>query len=411
MPRRRSTGVRLYQRGRVWWTQYYDARNVRHDISTKCRDWDAALARAQQIERDAVNPGAAKQGAATVGVACGLYLENKQKLVAREKRSVESLEFFQTKITNVLRVLGPDRRLVDLLPAHLDAYVEAREQHKGARGEKSKVTAHTIKKELTAFRQALELAKREGLFAGEIVPLFPKDLTAEYVPVDRALDRGEVSRLVNALLPSPVGDAHRPRKDGDRAARIAFLVATAARWSGSERFTEEDFAYDLRWVRLRETKTKAADRIVPIVTPEQRALLEFALRHASGGAGDMFRPWDSVNRDFANACERAKIDRCSPNDLRRTMALWLRAAGASPDVVGTILGHTTSRMVELVYARLARRPEELRRLLQSQLRLDQDCSAIAAERTRSAAFDASGALAIASQVLDIQVTARKQGAL
>lgn len=56
-----------------------------HDVATKCRDWDAALARAQQIERDAVNPGAAKQGAATVGVACGLYLENKQKLVAREK--------------------------------------------------------------------------------------------------------------------------------------------------------------------------------------------------------------------------------------------------------------------------------------------------------------------------------------
>jgi integrase len=87
----------------------------------------------------------------------------------------------------------------------------------------------------------------------------------------------------------------------------------------------------------------------------------------AGGVDALFRPWDSVNRDFVRACERARIERCSPNDLRRTLALWLRAGGASPDVVGMILGHTTSRMVETVYARLARRPEAVRRLLEAQL--------------------------------------------
>lgn len=404
--RRRNSGTRLYQRGRIWWTQYYDPEGRRHDVSTKCRDRDAALEVATRIERDGANPKASAQNAATVGDACQLYLKNKRRLITRDKRSAESLEFFETKIGNVERILQKDGpvRLVDLLPKHLDAYVEAREQEPGAAAG-STVSAHTIKKELVAFRQALELMKREGLFDGEVNPLFPADHTAEYEPRDRALDRDELSRLIQALLPVP-GEQHRPLADGDRAARVAFLVATAARWSGSERCMRADVAPDLSWVRLRETKTKAAERVVPIVTAEQKVLLDFAVRNA-GGTDRLFRPWDSKSRDFVRACERARIERCSPNDLRRTMATWMRAAGASPDVIGMVMGHTTARMVETVYARLARRPQEVRRLLEAQLKLGEDCSVFAAERARSAAFGAPGALALTSQVLNIQVNARK----
>lgn len=404
--RRRKSSERLYLRGRIWWTQYYDPAGKRHDVSTKCRDWEAAREVAARLERDGANPQAATQNAATVGDACQLYLKTKRKLVTRDKRSAESLEFFETKIGNVERILQKDAplRLVDLLPRHLDAYVEAREDDPGAAAG-SKVSAHTIKKELVAFRQALELMARAGLYAGDIDRLFPADHTAEYEPRDRALDRDEVSRLVLALLPTP-GEQHRPLADGDRAARVAFLVATAARWSGSERCMRADVAEDRSWVRLRETKTAAAERVVPIVTADQKALLGFAMRHAGGKNALLFRPWDSVNRDLVRACERAKIDRCSPNDLRRTMATWMRAAGASPDVIGMVLGHTSARMVEKVYARLSRRPEEVRRLLETQLALGPDCSAIAAKQTHSAALGAPGALVLAAQVIDIQASAR-----
>lgn len=401
--RRRNSNERLYLRGRVWWTWGYDSKGERYDVSTKCRDRAAGVVHATEIERSAANPTAAAQAGATVGDACQLYLRNKRKLVAREKRSVESLEFFETKIGNVERILQRDGpvRLVDLTPTHLDAYVEARETEPGARTN-SKVSAHTIKKELVAFRQALELAKREGIFAGEIEPLFPTDHTAEYEPRDRALDRREVTILIRALLPDPNDVFRKSLLDGDRAARIAFLVATAARWSGSERCMRADVAPDLSWVRLRETKTRAAERTVPIVTPEQKALLRFAVEHGAGENGRLFRPWDSKSRDLVAACRRGGIPRCSPNDLRRTLAIWLRAAKVPAEVVGMILGHTTARMVETVYARLARRPQDMRRLIESHLELDQNCSAFAAIQAHSAALGAPGALSLVTQVLDIQ---------
>ena len=53
------------------------------------------------------------------------------------------------------------------------------------------------------------------------------------------------------------------------------------------------------------------------------------------------------------ACARAGIERCSPNDLRRTCATWLRAAGVAPDLIAPVMGHADTRMVERVYGRLS----------------------------------------------------------
>jgi integrase len=42
----------------------------------------------------------------------------------------------------------------------------------------------------------------------------------------------------------------------------------------------------------------------------------------------------------------------SPNDLRRSAATWLVERGAPSNLVGSLLGHTSSRMVERVYGRV-----------------------------------------------------------
>ena len=42
----------------------------------------------------------------------------------------------------------------------------------------------------------------------------------------------------------------------------------------------------------------------------------------------------------------------TPNDLRRTFASWLKQRGVDSMIVARLLGHTTSRMVELVYGHL-----------------------------------------------------------
>jgi integrase len=68
--------------------------------------------------------------------------------------------------------------------------------------------------------------------------------------------------------------------------------------------------------------------------------------------------WHNVRRDLAQACDRARIERVSPNDLRRTFASWLKQAECDSLAVAKLLGHTSSRMVELVYGHLDQRALE-----------------------------------------------------
>ena len=53
-------------------------------------------------------------------------------------------------------------------------------------------------------------------------------------------------------------------------------------------------------------------RATPIVSPEQRSLMKYALDHAQGVDGSLFLPWQNVRRDLAQACDRAAIEPCTP---------------------------------------------------------------------------------------------------
>ena len=53
---------------------------------------------------------------------------------------------------------------------------------------------------------------------------------------------------------------------------------------------------------------------------------------------------------------RLRIERVSPNDLRRTFASWLKQASVDSFVVAQLLGHSSSRMVEMVYYRYSFEP-------------------------------------------------------
>jgi excisionase family DNA binding protein len=55
---------------------------------------------------------------------------------------------------------------------------------------------------------------------------------------------------------------------------------------------------------------------------------------------------------YLRQLERGPIPRVSPNDLRRTLATWLRQAGVEPQLIGAMLRHTDSRLVERVYGRI-----------------------------------------------------------
>lgn len=192
----------------------------------------------------------------------------------------------------------------DLTPADVDSYISRRRSEE--------VSDHTIAKELVTLRAALRLAKRAGLWLGEIDALLPAGFAPEYRPRTRALSSEELGQLL-AMLPTA------------RAAQVALIVATSACWSEAVRARRDDVQLESGWVHIRGTKRAARDRRIAVRHPALGSLLLYALKHAPG-QDELFPRWSNVRRDLLLACAQAGIEKCSPNDLRRTYAKWMRLA-------------------------------------------------------------------------------------
>lgn len=326
---------RLYKRGDSpnWYTTI-DGRGV----STGCRDKRAAEARSIQLERAAFAPRAAPD-APTLAAA----LERAVADRVQRGRADGTLHMWRIKAGQLLRVLGAETPLPDIDATALDRYVETRHEEGAA--------AATIAKEVGCLAVALRIALRRGEITKDPRAILPVELHRESKPRTRALSPEELRLLLADLLDDKL--PQRRRSMAERAGQVAFIVATSARWGEAERARREDVAGD--YVLLRGTKTAGAARTVPIL-PTTAPLLRIALEH--GGEGLLFSPWGNVRRDLHEACERVGIPPCSPNDLRRTTATWLRNAGVAPQLIAVVLGHRDARMVERVYGRMS--PEALR---------------------------------------------------
>lgn len=290
--------------------------------STGQRDRRAAERVAAQLERGYAEPPAART---TLPEA----FEQLFEACRVRGRADGTIGMYSRCARHLLRLLGAERPLADLDAAAVDDYISARVDEGASR--------HTIGKELTTLRRTLKIARRRGQFPRSLDEVMPEQWSTGYKPRERALTQEEAGKLLGALRPH-------------RAAHVAFILATGARWGESTRARREDVDLAGRRVYLRGTKTELARRTVPIVAFAGE-LLGRALSGAED-AGQLFRPWSNVRHDLARACVRAGIAPVTPNDLRRTCSTWLRGAGVPPDLVGAFLGHADSRMVERVYGRL-----------------------------------------------------------
>jgi integrase len=346
--------VRIFKRGDVWYCWFY-ANGKQVQRSTRSRDRKAAELRARQWERAAADPDYAAAEAATVSDALELLLDERRAQAAGGSRSVYTVRFYESKAGHLKRLFEPSgpAPLAGVTAARVRAYVTQR------RGEGAGES--TIHKELVALRGALKIAKGSGLFRGDLAAVMPVAFAPNYKPRERWLTRDELIKLLRQLAP-------------DRAARVAFMVATGARWHETELARREDIPRDQSWVRLRGTKTQAADRVLPVVGADFRALLALVMYFAEGEGGALFDAWASPVLTLRRACRDAGIPVCTPNDLRRTTASWLIQADVPNHVVAKILGHRTTRMVDMVYGRTSL--ESLRESLAKRLG---DCNAGARE--------------------------------
>lgn len=283
-------------------------------VGTGTHDLAAAKAWQREHERRAADPGHAAEATATLADAVEAYAQSR---VARG-RSAGTLHHVRVKSGHLLRLLPPMLR--DLTHAVLERFIATRRSEGAAQT--------TIKKELRVCGAMLRHAARNGVFVRSVDATLP-ELEDTYRPRTRALTRWELVALASHL-PS------------DRAAHVVWIVATGSRWGESLRARHRDHSPSAVW--LQGTKTRLSARSVPILAMT-RPLIEWANKRAPGTtSGTMFRAWGNVCRDLAAACAALGIAPVTPNDLRRTVAVWLRAEGVAPGLIGVFLGHADGRI-------------------------------------------------------------------
>lgn len=352
----RKTSDGFWKRGKIWWCRLAGKR-----VSTGCKDLDAAKLWRAREERAIADPAYAAAHQEKVSDAVDAFNAE----LKRAKRAEGTIDFYSRRLGHIERVFGSDATLSTVHADSVSDYVDTRVEE-GA-------SPQTIKKELATLFQVLGLAKHRGRYNLDPRDVMPRKFDGAYVPRTRFLTRDEVTRLLAALEPH-------------RAAWVAYAIATGARLSEVNRAQVGDVDWKRGTVQIRGTKTKSSKRTIPIVSIT-RDLLKRAEKDADGGgkAEDggtlLFSVWPGANisQTLKRACRggtpgarsslartpRADIPRCSPNDFRRTLASWLVQSGVPSSLVGFMLGHTTSAMVERVYGKMT--PKAAGDLLQKAL--------------------------------------------
>lgn len=346
----------LYLRGGIWYVRTDPVTG--RPLSTGCREDDVAGAEAfLRARRDiAGRPLHAAAETASRDARLIDWIGHLIALRERQGRAPSTIVYARQKLGHFCRVLGRTDglegaefeaairrvRLHDVQPPAVDRYVAVRREEG--------VTDHTISKEVTLLLQVLSLAARKRAYPAEWIDLLrPPDLTAGYVPRERAPTLEEVALLIVSL--------------SSERLRVIVRLAVGLGVRLSEACALERRHFDLRRhvVQIPGTKTAGARATVPILELYRPLVLD-CLPELPIGA----RP-NNLYRDIAVACRRAGIEYCTPNDFRRAHASILAEHGVDADDVRRLLRHTgRSRVLERVYDQpraeaLGRRIDELTR--------------------------------------------------
>lgn len=338
--------MQLRKRGDKWYVRgTFNGERV--ERCTGLTDKKAAEAWARQFERDLADPQGPSRRAAqatTVQQAVDLTLARHDAEHREGNLAAQTVDYYERKLGQLLRVLGEETPLASVDASAVDRYIAQRREEKASQ--------HTIAKELHQLEVTLKLAKRRGLYAGDVEQVMPVQFSPKYEPKTRALSVAEVQLVLREL-------------DPDRAAWVALAAGAGAELQALLRAERGDFDAKAGTVRVRGTKNERRDRVVPLVLPVCRELVAFAFKHGGGSAPLLLAPWEKNWRDLQLVVAKLKIEPFSLHSLRHTFATWHLAAGLSWDDVARACGHADTTMLHRIYGHM--KPEELRARLASLL--------------------------------------------
>jgi integrase len=196
----------------------------------------------------------------------------------------------------------------------------------------------TIKTELEALRACLRW--HYGKEAPVIVAPPPSK------PRERYLTQDEARKLLAAIETPHV------------RLFVTLALATGARMGAILDLTWDrvDFAHNtIDFMPAGRDKTNKRRTVVAMAPKAREALLEAQAAaltdHVIEYAG---KPVASVKRAIAAAARRSGVP-CSPHVFRHTAAVWMAQADVPMQKIAQVLGHTSSRITEQVYARYSPR--------------------------------------------------------
>lgn len=312
----------LYKRGRCWYVQWVlDGTQVRR--TTKCERKSEAKAVAERLYREAA---AARNKGTTVGYVLVELAKDNARAGYSEKWNMVR----DSQIDHLLRFLGEQTPVIDVTPERLREYADWRLTHTKGKTGQSRISKHTVQKEIGAWRKALLLCGEK--WDQRWMP----NLGTVYEPRDRWLPHDEYVRLLDAL-------------PADRGEYVTTLCYTGLDLTPLYRLTADSIKRGSPWrIWCDDKKSKHRRRWIPVHDTVKPILA----RRAKEQPAQLFPVWHSMRRDLHVACKRADIEPCSAKDFRRTFASWLANKGVSMKVTADLMGHASLDMVQRVYARL-----------------------------------------------------------
>jgi len=136
----------------------------------------------------------------------------------------------------------------------------------------------------------------------------------------------------------------------DRQLFVTIACFTGAEMAALDRLNWADVDFAAGRIRIPGTKNAARDRTIDLDPQLAAVLLQVP---PSRRVGPVLRPWANACADLRAACKRAGIERVTPHTFRHTFGSWLVQAGVPTFVVGQLMGHRDSKMVERYYGHLA----------------------------------------------------------